>query len=70
MNEEKIDQILKNQTLIMDAQINRCAGSKHKYNITKTEELLNPPKEPSIKEPTEEAFSKKEARSKFGTRRK
>lgn len=72
MSEEKINQILRNQHSIMRSLFNldddEYSNEFLVENCIATEEFLNPPKEPSIKELTEESLG--EVRNKFGTRRK
>ena len=58
MNEEKINQILRNQMIILEHFLGWSADEAMKEVYNETEQLLNPPKEQSIKELTEDAFSK------------
>lgn len=56
MNEEKIDQILTNQHVIMDFLSGGIAKESFYLSMNKTCELLYPLKEPTLRKQTKDAF--------------
>jgi len=62
MNEEKINQILRNQKVILEVELGYSADEETKEQLERTEELLSPIKEKTINDETQDAFSEEVAK--------